>query len=75
MSQLDPLENLLNNLSYHRPDEGTQNDMAMFREVVKGFAQVLDDFCEPGRYKSLAFTALEEVSMRAIGSRAIPPLS
>lgn len=58
-------------LTLHPPkDPAIGERLDRLREGAKAYAHLVDELCPNGRYKSLALTAIEEASMRAVGAVA-----
>lgn len=70
MSLHDDIEQMLWNLTNHRPAEGQVEMIEETREQAKALGAVIISNCEPTRERSLALTSLEQTVMWAVASIA-----
>jgi len=68
---MDPSQ-LIENMSYHSPDEQTQKEIEDLRAAFHELAHKVSSRCPDGRAKSLAQTKLEEALMWGVKSMVIP---
>ena len=66
----EPQDRLLY-FDYHQPTQAIADQMVIVRGNFARLARLLNDMLPESRAKSLAFTALEESSMRSIQALAV----
>lgn len=59
------INDLKNRFTYHSPKEDQPERYVAIRDQALLLALLIKELTPPGRQQSLAFTALEEVTMRA----------